>query len=184
MEQVEAGLATRARRAYELGRARTALRYAPIVAVAALAAMSCGRPAGLSCALGAALFLLTGALCFLGGIGGRAVVAGLLAGCAPLALPLLTRTLGYACLGDRCASLCMPACVVGGIAAGAVVGLLSARWIDTPRDELGFAASALAVAALTGCLGCTLAGAAGVLGMLAGVAAGSAPVLILARVRR
>src|SRR5439155_540588 len=46
---------------------------------------------------------------------------------------------------------------------------------------LAGAAAAVAVAALTGALGCTIAGVAGVLGMLAGTVAAGAPVLVAAR---
>ena len=40
-------LEVRARRAYETGRLRMALRVVPLVALAAGAAVACGRPAGL-----------------------------------------------------------------------------------------------------------------------------------------
>lgn len=74
-------------------------------------------------------------------------------------------------------SLCLPACVVGGAAAGAVIAKLAARH---ERDPL-FLGSALAVAGLMGALGCTIAGTAGVAGMLAGVLAAGAPLLVTAR---
>jgi len=84
---------------------------------------------------------------------------------------------GHACFGPACMSLALPACVVGGGLAGVVIARTTVR-----RDaDLPFVLGALAVAALTGALGCTLAGAAGVLGMLAGVVMAGAPVLVAAR---
>jgi hypothetical protein len=55
-------LLLRARRAYEWGRARAALRYAPVAALAALAAICSGRPVVLSCIVGGALFALAAGL--------------------------------------------------------------------------------------------------------------------------
>jgi hypothetical protein len=74
-------------------------------------------------------------------------------------------------------TLCLPACVVGGAIAGAVIARAATR------NEVGapFLAAALAVAALTGALGCTISGAAGVIGMLAGVVAAGTPLLVAAR---
>jgi hypothetical protein len=174
-------LAARARRAYELGRLRQALRLAPAALFAAGLALACGRPAGLSCALGAALLLAVVGLSFRGQSAGRGVVPGLLAGVMPLALPLATRTLGFACFGHSCAALCLPACVAGGAAAGALVAWFAAR---ERAGEASFIVAAATVAALAGCLGCTLAGVAGVLGLLAGTVLGGAPVLLAAHARR
>ncbi|TMA26280.1 MAG: hypothetical protein E6J78_14065 [Deltaproteobacteria bacterium] len=170
-------LERRARRAYELGRLRSALRLAPFVLAAAAVAVACGRPAGLSCALGAMLLPLTVALAFRGGGAGRGVVPGLLAGTVALAMPLLVQIVGHACIGPACMALCMPSCVVGGAAGGAFIAL-RARFEERPAP---FALAALAVAGLMGALGCTLAGAAGVVGMLAGAVVAGAPVLISVR---
>jgi hypothetical protein len=167
-------LETRARRAYELGRLRWALRIAPFVLAATAAVIALGRPIDLSCALCAALLPLSVGLAFRGGSAGHAVVPGLLAGSVALAMPLLVQTLGHVCLGPSCMEFCLPACVVG----GAIAGLLIAR---RARGEPRFALAALAIAGLTGALGCTLAGLAGVVGMLAGSVAVGAPVLIAAQ---
>jgi len=170
-------LETRARRSYELGRLRHALRLAPFVIVAAAAAVACGRPLLLAAALTCVLLPLCVGLSFTGGPAGRGVVPGLLAGAPALAMPLLIATVGHACFGEACLSLCLPACVVGGGIAGAVIAKLAVRQARDPR----FLAAALAVAALTGALGCTISGAAGVLGMLAGVVAAGTPLLVAAR---
>jgi len=173
----EAALEVRARRAYELGRLRAALRVAPLVVAAAAAAIACGRPLSLTLALASALLLVCVAASYTGGAQGRAVMPGLMAGAAPFAMPLLLATVGGACFGPACLLLCLPACIVGGALAGAVIARIAARQMD----DAWFVGSALAVAALTGALGCTVAGAVGVLGMLAGTVAVGAPVLVAAR---
>jgi len=175
-ERAEA-LEVRARRAYELGRLRAALRVAPFVVAAAIAAIACGRPAAPTYALAGALLVFCVGVSYAGGPGGRGVVPGLVAGAAPLGMPLLMATVGHACFGPACMSLCLPACVVGGAVAGVVIAKSAARRDPDPR----FLAAAIAVAALTGALGCTIAGVAGVLGMLGGTVAAGAPVLVAAR---
>jgi len=170
-------LEVRARRAYELGRLRAALRVAPFVLAGAAAAVACGRPAALTGALAGTLLVVCVGVSYAGGPGGRGVVPGLIAGAAPLGMPLLMATLGHACFGPACMSLCLPACVVGGAIAGVVI----ARSAASREPDRRFVAAAVAVAALTGALGCTIAGVAGVLGMLAGTVAAGAPVLVAAR---
>ena len=123
----DALLHSRARRAYELGRLRTALRVAPFVLLALAAALLCGRPLDVCSALCAVLLPLSVGLVFLGGSAGRAVRPGLLAGFAALALPLLVRTAGHACMGPACMILCLPSCVLGGALAGGVPVLTLAR---------------------------------------------------------
>jgi hypothetical protein len=167
----------RARRAYEAGRLRSALRLAPFVVLAAVAAVACGRPMTLALAVGGVLLPLSVGLSFAGRAPGRAVVPGLLAGGAALVMPLLVATVGHACFGPACMSLCLPACVVGGAIAGAVI----ARTATVQGRDPAFLAPALAIAALTGSLGCTISGAAGVIGMLAGVVAAGTPLLVAAR---
>jgi hypothetical protein len=170
-------LEVRARRAYELGRLRAALRVAPFVLMAAAAAFACGRPLTLTSALAGALLVFSVGAVYAGGPGGRGVVPGLVAGAAPLAMPLLMATLGHACFGPACMSLCLPACVVGGAVAGVVIARSAAR----PEPDRRFVVAAVTVAALTGALGCTIAGVAGVLGMIAGTVAAGTPVLVAAR---
>lgn len=172
----DAALLARARKAYELGRLRWALRILPAVLLAGAAAVACGRPLDMSCLLCGALFALGAGLLFYGGPAARAVRPGLWAGVPALALPLLVRTLGHVCLGPSCMQLCMPACILGGVAAGVAIGLLGAR----EERPLPFMVPALVIAALLGSLGCAIAGLAGVLGMLAGLAAGL-PILVTAR---
>jgi len=166
-------LERRARRAYELGRLRAALRVAPVVAAGAAVALLCGRPVSLTVAVAAALLVLSVSLLHAGGSGGRGVWPGLLAGVAPLAMPLFMITAGHACFGDACMSLCLPACVLGGAVAGVAVARMAARY----GGDWKFVGAALAVAALGGSMGCSIAGATGVVGMIAGFVAAGAPAL-------
>jgi len=170
-------LLARARRAYELGRLRSALRMAPFALAAALVALTAGRPPALTAALTCVLLALAIGFLYRGGIAGRAVGPGLLAGTAALAMPLLMATFGHACFGPACLKLGLPACVAGGALAGFVIARAAAR----EEPHLRFVAAAAAIAASTGSLGCTIAGAAGVLGMLAGTVCAGVPVLIAAR---
>jgi hypothetical protein len=175
METID--LRRRARRAYELGRISRALGVTPFVLLAAGVAIACGRPPALTGALAAALFALAVGLLAFGGSPARAVGPGLVAGWAALAPPLLLRTAGHACFGARCMSLCLPACAIGGVVCGALLGRLAAR-------EGGGAAwlgAAAVIAGLSGAMGCSLGGSFGILGMLAGFIAGGAPVLALRR---
>ena len=173
----ELTLEARARRAYETGRLRWSLRPAAPILAAAAVAIACGRPAGLSIALAAALLPLAVGLSFAGGPAGRAVRPGLLAGTFPFAMPLLVQTAGHLCLGDQCMSFCLPACVLGGAIGGGLIALRSAR----EGEGAAFLISGVAIAALLGSLGCTLAGLGGVAGMLGGVLVAGAPVLVAAR---
>src|SRR5207244_786713 len=121
-------LQARARRAYEMGRLRDAAKLAPFVLLAATAAIACGRPWPLTAALTLVLLPLSVGLSFAGGPSGIAVVPGLIAGSAALSMPLLIATAGHACFGDACMSLCLPACVVGGAVAGAVIARMAVRF--------------------------------------------------------
>jgi hypothetical protein len=170
-------LLARARRAYELGRLRSALRIAPFALAAAAVALTSGRPLALTAALTCVLLALATGFLYRGGIAGRAVGPGLLAGAAALAMPLLMATFGHACFGPACMKLGLPACIAGGVLAGFVIARAAAR----EQPDLRFVAAAAAIAASTGSLGCTIAGVAGVLGMLAGTVCAGVPVLIAAR---
>jgi hypothetical protein len=52
------------------------------------------------------------------------------------------------------------------------------------KHQLSFWLAAVVTTALTGTLGCSVAGSAGVLGLMAGVVAGTAPVVLQAVLRR
>jgi len=179
MEKTE--LYARARRAYELGRAKIALQAMGAAALLATAAVVLGRPVAQIGLLAVFLLPLAGALAFRGRAAGRAVWPGLVAGGTAMLLPLAVVVAGHAWLGPDCMRFCLPACVVGGAVAGAAIALLAARQADGERE---FLLGGIAVAALAASLGCALAGSAGLLGMAMGAVVASAPILLIAHARR
>lgn len=160
-----------ARRRYEWGRLRDALwGIAPLAWIVGLSyALS---PQSASTALAGALALGCGAFVLWYGQGlQRAFVAGVGAGIVPLACALCASRLGHFCAGDRCMTLCVPACAVGGMFAGFAVARVSAH----RPQRLSFWLVASGLALLTGALGCACVGFSGVLGLTLGFGAGLFP---------
>jgi len=179
MEPIE--LRHRARRAYELGRARLGAKAAGAALLIAAAAVALGRPLELTALLCAGLAVLVAALAFRGGASGRAVRAGLLAGTGAMLLPVALMTAGCSMFGPACMRFCLPSCVVAGGAMGAGLALFAAREEHGARE---FLLAGAAVAAVTASFGCTLGGAAGVFGMALGTVAAGTPVWLVARAHR
>jgi hypothetical protein len=176
MEPSEAALAVRARRAYEQGRLQSALwRAVPLVPLVAWTLGWCRYPA-LAALCGTALVALTVAFGWRGQTWGRAVAPGLAAGLAPLVLPLLMRGASDVCVGELCCSLCLLACVGGGLVAGLVIGRRAAA---LPGGRGAFLAAAGALALLAGAPACVFAGVIGLAALALGFAAGMAPPLVL-----
>jgi hypothetical protein len=174
--EVPAGLAGRARAAYEGARLRAALvRVWPVPVLAAVALFLCGaRPAIGICA--AALAVAVVGSRWRGGPLGRGVSPGLAAGAVPLLLPSLAIETATACSAS-CSLWCAWSCVVGGVLAGGVVGWRAAGFGE---GRAGFLLSSAFVAGLTGAMGCFLAGAVGVSGMALGFLVAIAPIVLLA----
>lgn len=161
----------RARRAYELGRARRAAIFAaPILALPAIAGAMAPEPAA-PYALGALLYVVAALCAYLGRDLARGVLPGVAAGFVPFALVHAARAYGHVCTGSGCMSLCLPACVAGGLAAGAAFAYVVRR----RRSSRAAWISAGLVASLTGSLACTCVGLGGVAGLLAGILVGAAP---------
>ena len=170
MESVER-IEHRARVRYELGRARRALLgFAPVFLLVALAVLLAKRPST-TLGFGVAVFAVGAVALWYGRDLKRAVLPGLAAGIVPLALTICANHIGHACLGDRCMSLCIPACAAGGVVAGLVVAIVGVR----RRAGAGFWAAASGVALLTGAMGCGCAGYAGLAGLAVGFAGGLMP---------
>ncbi len=166
----------RARRAYELGRLRWSLMRSLCVAPFLLAALAPRQQLATTAASVALLFAVAVALSFYGRAAGRALFPALAAGLVPLAAPLGMCVLGHACGSARCMSLCLPACCVGGLVAGAIVAARARKEANLDERRL-FLGAACVLVALTGAIGCTVAGAAGVLGMMGATLLASAPAL-------
>lgn len=163
-----AALLLQAKAAYERGRRRWALsRALPLALLPALPLLLGARPSG-ALGLGFALTLGFFLLLWMGRDFGKGAWAGLGAGLFALVLPLMAQVAGHACLGDGCYSLCIPACITGGLVAGFMV---SRRCQSSASPAIALS-SALGVAFLTGALGCSCVGYSGVLGLLAGLASG------------
>jgi len=164
----------RARRAYELGRARRAvLGFAPVVVLVA-AAYVFGDGDSWTASLGLALFVCGAAMLWYGRELKHAVLPGIAAGSVPLVLVLCARQFGGFCTGLSCTALCMDACAIGGVLAGlAVAGVGKAR-----RSGPGFWIAASALSFVTGAMACVCLGMSGVIGLALGYGAGVVPGLL------
>jgi hypothetical protein len=173
-------LRARARRSYELSRVQLGLRSAAwVLPLIALSFVTLGKPA-LTCSVGALLLIATTWLRFQGGVFGSAITPGLLAGSAPLILPLLMRGSDHCCIGGACLPICMLACIAGGAIAGIGIGVASA---SLATHRVTFLLTAGALATLTGMLGCAVVGAAGTAAMAVAVAVACGPTVVLASAR-
>ena len=179
MEASERALVARARRAYEWGRLRRALRVSasigPLVLVSLLV---CAVP-GKTLAIGALLLLAASGMLWRGGIYAEAVGPGIAAGLGALAAPLLATMLA-ALAGSPPDSILAVAYFAGGAVTGGAVGI---RAFGAERQQGRFLLSAALVAGLTGSLGCVMGGAGGIVGMALGLVAATTPVFVLVRAR-
>ena len=169
MESVER-IEQRARIHYELARLRRALLgFAPALAIVAIAALIAKHPST-TVGFGIAMFAVGAVLLWYGRDLRRAVLPGVAAGLVPLVLTLCANHMGHACMGDRCMSLCIPACATGGVLAGLAVAAVGIR----RRSGIGFWLAASALALLTGAMGCGCVGYAGLVGLGLGFGGGFA----------
>ncbi len=183
MERTDLQIRARGKRAYELGRLRSAMKALPyVVPLVVLASSSSMTSLSWNVALGTALAALTVGLLWRGEAHGRAVGTGLLAGAIPLLLPLAMQSTGHCCLAGACSTWCLPLCIGAGFAAAIMVGIRASSEVRAPGR---FALSATGVAALTGAIGCAGMGLGAVAGMIAALAVVSAPVAVVGlRLRR
>lgn len=161
----------RARRGYEFSRVRAALLgAAPLVLVALLAAVV-GKQPRWSLLFGSVAFTWAALLLWYGRDVRRAVLPGIAAGLIPLTFALCAGLVGHGCVGDHCVRLCMPACSVGGAAAGLIVAAIGHRG----RHGLVYWLSVSGIAMLTGAVGCSCVGYAGLVSLGLGYAGGFVP---------
>jgi hypothetical protein len=167
----------RLRRAYELGRLRLALiGVLPLTLVVVVAMLLTQRP--LSALAFGALAVATGAgMLFYGRDPQRAVLPGVAAGLVPLSFALCASHVHH-CGPDGCSTLCLPACIVGGVVSGLLVASVGHR----RGAGTTFWLSASGLALLTGAMGCTCIGHSGVVGLALGFVLGSAPRMLRKRV--
>ncbi|WP_433933198.1 hypothetical protein AB3662_03145 [Sorangium cellulosum] len=164
-------LASKARRASEVGRVRAALRIAPPVAAAALITIAAGVGATSCLVFAAALLVTSVALRWWSRPGALAVQTGMTVGALPLAAGALTALLGAACdLDDpfrACASVCLAAGFIGGFG---VTWLAGKQQVEHPVRQ---ALLAGVIASLTAGMGCAGFGAGSLLAVLGALAAGA-----------
>jgi hypothetical protein len=169
MDSIDSTVIARAvRRRYEWGRAwRAVLGFAPTLLLVVLAASL--SPRAVSVLVFGAVLFGNGALLLWYGHGlQRAVLPGVIAGLVPLTSALCANHFGHVCTGGACLSLCLPACVLGGVSAGALLGY----WARRQGRGLGFVFAASSLTLLTGAMGCTCIGYAGVVGLIIGYLVG------------
>jgi hypothetical protein len=175
-------LRLRARRAYELGRLRRGLEHALwVVPLAGLSWLGGTTPLH---ALGLAAVLAALVVAFVqrGEVFGRAASHGLMLGGVAAFLPVAARAIEPCCVTTSCGAWCLPACVVGGALAGALLGWRGA--LETGR-RLPYIASAAVVACAAGGFGCcNLVGLGGILGISFGLLVGAPSALWLRAARQ
>jgi hypothetical protein len=166
----------RARRAYEWSRLRAALPAALWIAPMMIATLAIGGPqTQLRVGAGVVLAIVVVMFAWRGRAASRAIGPGLVAGLAPLVLPLVMRTM-HLCGMHGCLMLCFPACIAGGVIGGLVVAL-AVRHVSEGR--LTFTLATATIAMLCGAMGCLVAGFGGLLGMMIAVATLPVPVLLV-----
>lgn len=163
----------RARLNYEWGRMRRAvLGFAPVLLIVATATVLAKRPTS-TMLFGVVMFCVGVALLSYGRDLKRAVLPGVAAGTVPLTFALCANHFGHFCTGDGCRSMCIPACMIGGVIAGFVVAMVGHR----EKHGVGYLAAGSTIALLTGAMGCACVGYSGVLGLGVGYAVGFVPMV-------
>ena len=169
----DAEVMRRGRTNYEIGRLRRSSRMLLYVVPVLACGWLIGRPAVLIVPAVAVLSLVAIASAYVHLRYEKAVLTGIAASVPALLLPWAIGGVGLLRIAGAMIDPCIPACVVAGGIAGAVVAV---RASGEQRHWSSWLMSA-AVAGIVGAVGCSVAGEAGVLGMAIGALAGSAPVI-------
>lgn len=168
----------RARRAYEFARARRALVAAsPALVFTVVLGFEGGSFSDGPFLASLALYASAALASHLGQGAGAAVAPSLVFALVPSGIVRLAESAGHVCLGEACVSWCLPACVLGGLAGGALVGVRGRR----EPDRLGYGLAAVILVSLAGAMGCRCAGGAGLGGIALGALVGSAAPLLASR---
>jgi hypothetical protein len=174
-------LRLRARRAYERMRWHHAARAAWPVAILLPLALALHGPvaSALTVVSAVALGAVLAVSRWRGGVWQRGALPGVLAGVPLFVAPSLLMPTDSDC-GMACARVatpwltCFAVCALAALAGGLALAFLARR----DRAPLAYASSAAAAAILTASMTSALAGAAGLVGAVAGLAAGSVPVVV------
>lgn len=171
----ETNLRFSARRAYEIGRIEGALWRGALAALFVLPGfLMCNRnPLAGFCLVVFALVVMAGRI--RGGAYEDGAHAGAIAGVAPCLLPAVMGRFDPNLCAAMAAGFPWP-CALGGLVAGAILGLRGRT-----TGGLPFWATALAALGFAATLGCIPAGAMGFSALLVGVIVGGAPALVVRR---
>jgi hypothetical protein len=174
-EIAQTNLRLAARRAYEIGRLHGALRRGAFAGLFALPGFLICNQSSLAgvCLAGFALVVAAGRM--RGEAYEEGTQSGAIAGIAPCLIPVVLRTFNPELCSAMVAGIPWP-CAVGGVVAGAILGLRGHRASGVP-----FWIPALTALALAASLGCLPAGLMGFAALLAGLLAGAAPAFALRR---
>jgi hypothetical protein len=164
-------LERRFRRAYELARLKSALWSFGPSWMLVLGAGAFGGRLDAALAIGPLLFAGGVLALWYGREPGRGVLPGVIGGGAALVLILCANRMGHLCIGDRCLSWCVPACITAGVLAGGLVSFIGVR----QQRRWGYWLSASGITLLTGALGCSCVGYSG----MASLAVGFVSVVLL-----
>ena len=142
-----------------------ALTASPVLAIP-LASFAVGHRLVSTALLAVALVAVAVGALFSGRHFKQGLTAGLIGGLVPLVLAHAANLYGHLCTPTGCSTLCVPACSIGGIAAGLVV-VLAARRAKTSHAAWLTLASGGLTACLVGAFGCSCVGWSGLLSMIA-----------------
>lgn len=116
-----------------------------------------------------AMFVTSVLALHLGQGAAAAVFPSLLFGLVPFVIVRVAESSGHVCLGEACVSWCLPACLIGGVVGGALVGVRGRR----ERDRVGYGLTAITLVFLSGAIGCRCSGSAGLVGIALGAITGA-----------
>ena len=163
----EETLLKNAKHAYERGRLRAAWPALLPVGILVIISLALGAYTAGTLVMGALLAMAMVGASWRGQSLGRGARTGAFVGLVPFGAGLSVTKLGHCCLGAVCYDLCLPLCVGGGLAAGALIAWRTAT-LDTER--LPTFAAQVTTASLVGGLGCLCVGLVGLLGLAGGMA--------------
>lgn len=167
-------LIARATRAYERARLRRSFVHAvpslglfAVLVVESVLAGGVRDPSAIAASL--VMFATSVLALHLGQGAAAAVFPSLLFGLVPFVIVRVAESSGHVCLGEACVSWCLPACLIGGVVGGALVGVRGRR----ERDRVGYGLTAITLVFLSGAIGCRCSGSAGLVGIALGAITGA-----------
>lgn len=162
----------RIRRAYELGRLRTAALGAlpALLYLGASAVLGADQRA---IVIGIGMFLLAAVALHRGRPLARGVGLGFLLGVIPFATASFAQSAGHVCIDGSCMAYCVPACTTAGVATGLLGSYLAVR----VRGGIGSYASMAVLVTMAGAMGCRCIGIGSMVGLVTGLLVASVPAM-------